>query len=114
MLDQEKRNFWNMINVCMEVCKGKELSKDAVTVWWMKLNPYDFNIVAKALDKWTDNNTKPPTPKEIIDLCKEQVNRQYTPKLARKFTPEEKEANRKRLADMLSTLNIKRVDALHH
>lgn len=114
MIDQEKRNFWNMINVCMEICKSRELSKDAVSVWWMKLNQYDFDIVSKAFDKWTDENSKAPTPKEIIDLCKEQINRQYIPKVERKFTEDEIEANRKRLADILDKLNIKKIDALHN
>ena len=109
MIDREKQAFWNMINVCMELYRCPALSKEAVAIWWAKLERFEFNQVTKAFDKWVDENRKQPTPADIIDLCKSQKTQQQFVALGRKFTEEEKAANRARLQETLSKLNIKRI-----
>ena len=109
MIDREKQAFWNMVNVCMELYRCPALSKEAIAIWWSKLERFEFNQVTKAFDKWVDENRKQPTPADIIDLCKGQRNQTQFVALGRKFTQEEKEKNRARLQETLKQLNIKRI-----
>ena len=109
MIDREKQAFWNMINVCMELYRCPALSKEAVAIWWAKLEKFEFNQVTRAFDKWVDENRKQPTPADIIDLCKSQKTQHQFTALGRKFTEEEKAANRARLQETLKQLNIKRI-----
>lgn len=70
MDDSNKKEFWAMINVCMELSNHPPLSKEAVLVWWAKLNKYEIEAVRAALDKWVDSTSKAPTPSDIMNLCK--------------------------------------------
>ena len=109
MVDREKQAFWNMVNVCMELYRSPALSKEAIAIWWSKLEKFEFQQVSRAFDKWVDENRKQPTPADIIDLCKSQKSNVSFMSLGRKFTPQEKQRNHERLQQVLSQLNIKRI-----
>lgn len=104
MVDQEKKSFWNMMNVCAELYKRPALSKEAVSIWWAKLDKFDFNIVSKAFDKWSDENSHMPTPHDIIELCKTQKERQFSHKLVNKISDEVRAENREKLQKMMQEL----------
>ena len=70
MNDSNKKEFWTMMNVCMELTNHPPLSKEAIVVWYTKLKHLDFNDISNAVDKWLIDSTKPPTVKDILDLCK--------------------------------------------
>lgn len=70
MIDIDKKQFWLMINVTMELTNKLPLTKEAIIVWWALLKKYDFKIVEQAINKWVDNSSKPPTPHDIVGLCK--------------------------------------------
>lgn len=70
MDDRNKKEFWAIINVTMELTNRPPLSKEAVITWWNILNKYDIETVRGALDKWCDTEKKPPTPSDIKELCK--------------------------------------------
>lgn len=109
MIANEKQAFWNMINVCMELYRSPALSKEAVAIWWSKLEKFEFTIVSKAFDKWVEENKRQPTPADIIDICKSQKNYPEFVALGRKFTAEQKAINKAKLDEMLKTLNLKRI-----
>ena len=73
MIDQDKKKFWNMVNVAMELTNRPPLSKEAIVIWYAQLEKYDFDVVSGAMDRWLKESTKPPTPKDILDLCRPQV-----------------------------------------
>ena len=103
-----------MMNAITTLYGKHELDKELLRIWFYKLKRYDFGMVAKSFDTWTDSNKKMPVPADILELCKAQESRQIVPMLTRRFTPEEKERNRKRLKEMLSELNIKSIDNVLH
>ena len=109
MVEREKQAFWNMVNVCMELYRSPALSKEAIAIWWSKLDRFEFNQVSHAFDKWTDENRRQPTPADIIDLCKAQISRQHQFSIGRKFSQQEKQRNHERLQQVLQQLNIKRI-----
>jgi hypothetical protein len=39
-------------------------------IWWHKLERFDFNVVGRAFDKWTDTPNKLPQPADIVQICK--------------------------------------------
>ena len=110
MNNNEKQAFWNVVNVCMELYRSPALSKEAIAIWWSKLEKFEFHHVTKAFDKWVDENRRQPTPADIIDLCKSQQYKTQYVSLGRKFTFEEKQRNRQRLQETLQQLNIKRIE----
>jgi hypothetical protein len=57
----------------MELTNKPPLSKEAIVVWWNVLNKYEFLEVENSFDKWLKESIKPPTPKDICDLCKHKV-----------------------------------------
>lgn len=73
MNDLDKRNFWDAMNVTMELCNKPALSKDAVLVWYNLLSKFEFNVITNAIDTWLKSSSKPPTPKDIIPLCQHKV-----------------------------------------
>jgi hypothetical protein len=73
MIDKDKKKFWNMVNVAMELTNRPPLSKEAIVIWYAQLERYDFDVVSAAMDRWLKESTKPPTPKDILDLCRPQV-----------------------------------------
>ena len=70
MIDTEKKQFWLMINVTMELTNKPPLTKEAIIVWWSLLKKHEFNIVERAINQWVDSSSKPPTPHDIVGLCK--------------------------------------------
>ena len=102
MISQEKQAFWNMMNVCAELYKRPALSKEAVAIWWSKLDKYEFNVVTKAFNKWTDTSSHMPTPHDIIELCKPVP--QFTHKLVHKVPDEIRAENRAKLQKMMHDL----------
>ena len=70
MIDSEKLAFKEMINAVFTIY-GKPLpEKELLSIWWHKLERYDFNQVGRAFDHWTDSPNKLPQPADIIQLCK--------------------------------------------
>jgi hypothetical protein len=104
MVNTEKQSFWNMMNVCCELYKRPALSKEAVSIWWSKLERFEFNVVSKAFDKWSDDSSHMPTPHDIIELCKAADARVILTGIGRKFTPEEKAKNQARVQKMMADL----------
>ena len=109
MVDREKQSFWNMMNVCMELYRLPALSKEAVAIWWNKLERFEFEVVSKSFDKWVDENKRSPTPADIIDIARGYESKKTYVALGRKFSPEEKARNHQRLQEVLGKLNIKRI-----
>jgi hypothetical protein len=70
MNDLDKRNFWDLLNITMEMTNKPALSKDAVLVWYNLLSKFEFPVIANAIDTWLKSSSKPPTPHDIIPLCK--------------------------------------------
>jgi hypothetical protein len=73
MEDSYKREFWMMINVMMELMGKPRLSREAIVVWWNILSKYEFHVVHAAIDKWVDTETRPPTPAQIKEMCKPEI-----------------------------------------
>lgn len=108
MITQEKQSFWNMMNVCAELYKRPALSKEAVAIWWAKLEKFEFSTVSKAFDKWSDNNSFMPTPHDIIELCKTNNHPAFTHKLVHKVSDEIRAENREKLQKMMQDLGWKK------
>ena len=106
---EDKRAFQSMMITVMALYYKPSLDKDALRVWWQKLERFDFNTVSKAFNIFTDSPNKPPTPADIIDLCKAQEARKIVPLITKKITPEQKAENHRRLSEVLDSLNIKRL-----
>ena len=70
MVDADKKEFWAMINITMELCNKPPLSKEAIIVYWQSLSKYELSTVRTALDTWVDNSSKAPTPHDLKELCK--------------------------------------------
>ena len=104
MVNTEKQSFWNMMNVCCELYKRPALSKEAVSIWWSKLERFEFNVVSKAFDKWSDNSSHMPTPHDIIEICKGYESRVILTGIGKKIDPEIKAENHARLQKMMADL----------
>ena len=73
MDDSHKKQFWLMLNVTMELTNKPPLTKEAIITWWHLLAQYDYDVVEKAINRWVDNSSKPPTPHDIKELCAHKV-----------------------------------------
>lgn len=109
MQDSDKRAFQSMMITVMALYYKPSLDKDALRVWWQKLERFDFNTVSKAFNVFTDSPNKPPTPADIIELCKVSEARNIVPKITNKITPEKRLENQIRLREILAKLEIKRI-----
>ena len=70
MIEEDKKAFKDMINAVFTIY-GKPLpEKEMLRIWWHKLERFDFNVVGRALDKWTDTPNKLPQPADIVQICK--------------------------------------------
>jgi hypothetical protein len=70
MIDTDKLAFKDMINAVFTIY-GKPLpEKELLRIWWHKLERFEFNVVGRAFDNWTDTPNKLPQPADIIQLCK--------------------------------------------
>jgi len=70
MDDSNKKQFWLMINVAMELTNHPPLTKEAIITWWHKLSKFEYSVVESALDEWVNSSNKAPTPNDILTLCK--------------------------------------------
>jgi hypothetical protein len=73
MIDADKKQFWLMINVAMELTNHPPLTKEAIVTWWHLLSKYDYEVVEKAIDGWCKTMSKSPMPNDILNLCKPNV-----------------------------------------
>lgn len=73
MIDTDKKEFKRMMNALMAIYYKQELSGDALRIWWGKLEKYEFSVVCKAFDKFSDISVKAPEPSDIIALCQHKV-----------------------------------------
>ena len=69
MLEQDKRNFMNMINSVMNIYGEPNVELDMMRIWFGKLKQFEFSILCKAFDTHTSKSTFAPTPADIIRLC---------------------------------------------
>jgi hypothetical protein len=73
MENSNKKEFWSIINVTMELMNRPPLSKEAIITWWNILEKYDIADVRSALDKWVDTSIKSPTPHDIKEILQHKV-----------------------------------------
>jgi hypothetical protein len=73
MDDANKKQFWLMINVAMELTNHPPLTKEAIITWWHMLAKYEYDAVQHAVDTWVQTMSKAPTPHDIVELCKPKV-----------------------------------------
>ena len=104
MQDLNKKQFWTMVNVAMELTNHPPLSKEAIITWWHMLAKYEYSDVENALDKWVKEMAKPPTPSDILKLCQHKVTMH-----ARLPSPLTKESNRQHANEVVQYVvnNIK-------
>jgi hypothetical protein len=70
MIGTDKQAFKDMVNAVFTIY-GKQLpEKEMLRIWWHKLERFDFNVVGRAFDKWTDTPNKLPQPADIVQMCK--------------------------------------------
>ena len=90
MLEQDKRNFMNMINSVMNIYGEPNVELNMMKIWFGKLKQFDFAVVCKAFDSHTSKSTYAPTPADIIRLC--PVPTEFTklapPKMAKEESKE--------------------------
>ncbi len=70
MTDLDKLAFKDMIVAVFAIYNKPPPEKEMLRIWFHKLSRFDFSVVAKALDVWTDTPNKLPQPADIIALCK--------------------------------------------
>lgn len=104
MVNQEKQTFWNVMNVLCELYKRPALSKEAIAIWWAKLERFDLQCVNMAFNKWTEHNSFMPTPHDIIELCKPSRHPEFTQKLVHKVSPEIRAENSEKMQKMMRDL----------
>lgn len=102
MEESNKREFWAIVNVTMDLMDRPPLSKEAILVWWNMLNKYSIEDVRNALDKWCNTEKKSPTPKDIIDLCKAQQVKIEPAKLP---SPVSRENNKRHAEEFKRAIN---------
>ena len=77
MIDTDKRPFADMINALFAIYNKQPPEKEMLRIWWHKLERFEFSIVSKALDIYTDTPNKLPQPADIIALCKPREDVYY-------------------------------------
>ena len=70
MIDTDKLAFKDMIVAVFAIYNKPPPEKEMLRIWFHKLSRFEFSVVAKALDVWTDTPNKLPQPADIISLCK--------------------------------------------
>lgn len=100
MQESDKKEFWSMMNIAMELTNHHALSKEAIIVWYAKLHKYNLSVISGALDKWLDNSNRAPTPSDIINLCKPIL-----PVYAQIQKPNNYENNKEKMADVKEAIS---------
>ena len=90
MLEQDKRNFMNMINSVMNIYGEPNVELNMMKIWFAKLKQFDFAVVCKAFDSHTSKSTYAPTPADIIRLCPipSEFTKLAPPKMAKEESKE--------------------------
>jgi hypothetical protein len=70
MIESDKKAFKNMIDAVFTIYGKQQPDKEILRIWWHKLQRFEFNIVSRAFDIWTDTPNKLPQPADIIQMCK--------------------------------------------
>jgi hypothetical protein len=70
MIESDKKAFKNMIDAVFTIYGKQQPDKEILRIWWHKLERFDFNIVSRAFDLYTDTPNKLPQPADIIQICK--------------------------------------------
>lgn len=70
MIDSDKLAFKEMLIAVYTIYSKPVPTKEILRLWWHKLEKFEFNVVGRAFDRWTDTPNKLPQPGEIKDLCK--------------------------------------------
>lgn len=81
MIDDHKMQFKQMMMAVTTLYGKTELNQELLRVWWHKLERFEFKIVSKAFDTWTNDSKRMPTPADIIELCKAEQSRVFSVKL---------------------------------
>lgn len=77
MIETDKRPFADMINAVFSIYNKSAPEKEMLRIWWHKLERFEFSVVGKAFDTWTDTPNKLPQPADIIALCKPREDVYY-------------------------------------
>jgi hypothetical protein len=109
MQEQEKSQFKAMMKALTQLYGKQEFEQELLRIWWHKLYRFDFQMVSKAFDSWVDTNKRMPTPADILEICRSHESKNIPVMIGRKFTQEEKDANHRKLQEVLSKLNLKRI-----
>jgi hypothetical protein len=73
MVNTDADNFKLMINTLHALYGKREPANEVMRVWWIKLAKFEFNMISKAFDTWSDTKSIMPTPSDIIPLCQHKV-----------------------------------------
>jgi hypothetical protein len=69
----ESENFKLMMNTMFALYGKRDPANEVLRVWWIKLAKFDFAVISKAFDNWTDTKPVIPTPADILPLCQHKV-----------------------------------------
>lgn len=108
MIESDKRNFQDLMNGVMAIYYKPAMDKDALRIWWAKLADYDFALVCRAFNEYTQSPRHPPTPADIVQLCKQQRDRVFTHKLEHKRSDADKQAGLQRIGEIYAKFGWKR------
>jgi len=70
LIDTDKVAFKEMLVAVFSIYSKPQPEKEILRIWWHKLERFDFNVVGRAFDKWTDIPNKLPQPADIVSLCR--------------------------------------------
>ena len=73
MIDTDKLAFKNMLVAVFSIYNKPTPDKDIMRMWWHKLERFEFNVIGRAFDRWTDIPNKLPQPADIVILCRPQL-----------------------------------------
>jgi hypothetical protein len=90
MIEQDKRNFMNMMNAVTEMYDQPNMGLDIMRVWFSKLQHLNFKTVSQAFDIYTSKHSVAPTINDILKLCpaKSEFTKIAPPKMAKEESKE--------------------------
>ena len=105
MIESDKKAFKDMINAVFTIYSKPLPEKEMLRIWWHKLERFDFSVVGRAFDKWTDTPNKLPQPADIVSLCKphEEVYKALTEPVNKLSNKTHSDEVIKYIADRLTT-----------
>lgn len=102
MTEIDKKKFKAMLDALCVVYNRPTYDQEVLRIWFHKLNRFEFNQIAQAFDKWTETNKKMATPADIIEICKEQGNKQFNVRLVHKKSDEQIAKDREHIHNIVS------------